>query len=593
MHVLNDNSFGKVKRELEYLDRFDILNFLVRFTYKICIGGKSKMNSRWKVTISLLIVILLGSTVLFFNLNNKDTKEIIIPSENNGNTDYSGIYYLHDDLPEHGQNIGNTHDVGDLLRAQPHGNEERYCAKWVQFDFDEHVFGEDIGDESYTITSIYYHIWWKSANKNADIGTEVHGLYDSHTEFSTSLSYDDSVSVSNKNGYWLTTHVQTVGYYEEDIHDMAVKVISIDAIPSVFSGTNQYSFIILNLEDNETLKLQDKDEDGITDYDDMMDGEDENPLSTSYRIVKEDWIIEHSEEIKGEKLLVNGDIIVKPGGRLAIKDTLLKMNQKGEQFRIKVEPGGELIIRDSELVTDDPDHWYSRTLNSEHWHDERTFEIYGKAEIVNNAIDYGSIIYVRESNDTIIEKNEISHFYYGLFCSYSNPKINDNIILPFIGNGIFLWHSDPHIINTIISTYIGTGISCYFSSPIIEDCEISGGSNDFFLSGGSRPIVSNSEFNTNMVHVDDSKSTLLIGSFESDDPQGKDNIESETRPQNAPSSMAVGVTLVIVILFIYFIVRKNADMEHKNSANSATKKEGKGEKSTKIRPKNSWKSKSR
>ena len=84
----------------------------------------------------------------------KDGKDGSDKFSNDQELNYSGIYYLHDDLPEHGQDIGNTHDVGDLLRVEPHGKEERYCAKWVQFDFDEHVFGEITGDESYYIENI-------------------------------------------------------------------------------------------------------------------------------------------------------------------------------------------------------------------------------------------------------------------------------------------------------------------------------------------------------------------------------------------------------------------------------------------------------
>jgi parallel beta-helix repeat protein len=414
---------------------------------------------------------------------------------------------------------------------------------------------------------------------------------------------------------------------------MAVKVVSIDAIPSVFSGTNQYSFIILNLEDNETLNIRDQDEDGLSDYeelytyftnpedidtdndglsdseevitgedgyitdpndfdmdnDDIMDGEDPDPKNTNFHIINEDWIITKSEEIKNEKLLVNGNIIVKPGGKLTIEDSVLKMNQEGEQYGIRVERGGELNIEDSVLVTDDPSHWYSRTLNPEHWHAQRTFEIFGKAILLNNIIDYGSIIYIRESNNTVIEGNTISHFYYGIFCSYSSPVINDNIISPFIGNGIFLWHSSPYIRDTIITTYIGTGISCYYSSPIIDNSEISGGSNDFFLSGGSIPIVSNTKFNTSMVHIEDESSSLLIGTFDSEEQKGNENIKSEVQTQNNSSFLGIGMIILAFISFIFFISRKYTNNKRKNHENSAQNKVGKGNRITKIKPKKSWK----
>ena len=380
-------------------------------------------------------------------------------------SDCSGIYYLHDDLPEHGQDIGNTHDVGDLLRIEPHGNEERYCAKWVQFDFDGHVLGELTGDDGLKISTIYYHIWWKSTTQVAEIGVEVHGLYDSSTDYSFTASFDNAISIVETNGYWLTTHLQEVDYFQEDIHDLAIKVVSIDAIPSVYSGLNQPSFIILNVDDDETLKFQDQDNDGLSDYDelfvystnpnnpdtdhdelddweevingtdglitepnnpdmdndDLLDGNDPNPLSTQYRIIEEEWIISGNEVVKDDGLLVKNNITVLRGGSLSIENTVLKMNQNGEMNRIRVDEGGELSISNSKLTTDDPDHWYSMALNTEHWHDERSFEIYGKATLKNNIINYGSSIYIRYSNDTILQGNEILHYYYGVFSSYSSP----------------------------------------------------------------------------------------------------------------------------------------------------------------------------
>ena len=536
---------------------------------------------------------------------------------NYSDMDYSGIYYLHDDLPEHGQNIGNTHDVGDLLRVQPHGKEERYCAKWVQFDFDEHVFGESNGDESYTINNIYYHIWWKSANEKASIGVEVHGTYDSHTDYSFSTSHDETVSIVEKNGYRLTVGFQKVGYFQEDIHNMAVKVVSIDAIPSVYSGVDQYSFIILNLDDEETLKTTDKDSDGLQDYDelftyftnpedpdtdndglddseevqkgkdqiitdpnnfdidndDIFDGKDTEPLTTQYRIIKNDWVVEGKEVVRNDGLLLRSNLVVKKGGKLTLDNVILKMNQEGQQHRIRVEKGGELEILNSNLVTDDPDHWYSMTLQTEHWHEHRTFEIFGKATIQNNIIDYGGMLYIRDNNNTIIKGNKISHYYYGIFCSFASPKLQSNTILPFVGNGIFLWHSSSEIINTEIRTYIGTGISCYYSSPVIRDCIISGGSNDFFLSCNSHPIVSNTEFNKSMVHIDDGNSTLMIGSFDKNSKQNDDNESNSWYGSMIFTELFVIGFIIFCIFLACYLLRGKFDFPNQLSSLEHNKKE--------------------
>jgi hypothetical protein len=264
------------------------------------------------------------------------------------------------------------------------------------------------------------------------------------------------------------------------------------------------------------------------------------------------------------------------------------MNQEGEQSSIRVDLGGELKILNSKLVTNDPDHWYSHTLQTEHWHDERTIEIYGKATILDNHIDYGGIIYIRFSNDTVIKGNEISHYYYGIFCSYSTPEIKDNIIMPFIGNGIFLWYSSPFITNTTISTYIGTGISCYYSSPIIKDSEIYGGSNDLFLSGGSHPILSNTKFNKSMVHIDDSDSSILIGTFDSENQPVNENIQEEKQSTNLNPILGIGIIITLVVIFLYFLSKTQAESDHKYTESSVKKKEGKEGRGTKIRPKRSW-----
>ena len=39
---------------------------------------------------------------------------------------YDGLYYLHDELPRFGQNIGNLHDVGELRRSRPAHHDEGY-----------------------------------------------------------------------------------------------------------------------------------------------------------------------------------------------------------------------------------------------------------------------------------------------------------------------------------------------------------------------------------------------------------------------------------------------------------------------------------
>jgi hypothetical protein len=190
----------------------------------------------------------------------------------------------------------------------------------------------------------------------------------------------------------------------------------------------------------------------------------------------------------------------------------------------------------------------------------------------------------------VIDGNEISHYYYGLFSSYSNPKIDNNVILPFIGNGIFLWHSNPQITNTRIIAYIGTGISCYFSSPLIVDSEINAGSNDFYLSSDSHPTVSNTIFNTSMVHIDDASSSLLVGAFEK--KSNRSEVDQQFRSDETYQfGKIIGILTFSLLSIIFIILMKSIYLKPRIKEKSFDRNINKKRKRMKIRPKNSWKRK--
>jgi parallel beta-helix repeat protein len=212
------------------------------------------------------------------------------------------------------------------------------------------------------------------------------------------------------------------------------------------------------------------------------------------------------------------------------------------------------------------------TLNTEHWHEERSIEVLGTLVIRNSIVDYGCMIYIRNSNESIIEGNQILHYYYGIFSSHSTPTIKDNVISPFIGNGIFLWHSSPVIENTIIETYIGTGISIYYSSPIIKNSYVRGGSNDFYISGDSHPIVSNTTFDSSMVHIADEHSSLLVGTLGSEDGSSGGSSEESTGSGVDPVTWGV----IVMFTFIVFTVamRKTSIQTKSNGRGSANGRSG-------------------
>ena len=181
-------------------------------------------------------------------------------------SDINGIYYLRDDDPL------NYLDEGSLLRGAPSEDEVTSCGLFIIFHFAE----KDDYLENLTIYNIYYHIWQKSPESPLegeifDLGYCTSGAHD--IKMNESITINTSKNNDIVNDYRL---IQTMHYIDPDIayfdnygiYNFTIKLIGNS--PNVRTYPDQYSFIILNLEDNTTLKEYDRDGDYLNDFDELF-----------------------------------------------------------------------------------------------------------------------------------------------------------------------------------------------------------------------------------------------------------------------------------------------------------------------------------
>ena len=160
-----------------------------------------------------------------------------------------------------------------------------------------------------------------------------------------------------------------------------------------------------------------------------------------------DWIIEDGDVVvrSDEELILNGDLIIKPGGNLTLNNVNLKFNSTlSNSLKLEVQANntgnyskmGELNILNSNITITDPD--------GDHYFE---FIIKGNATIYNTKLSYiggsdpvsGIQIY---SDNVIISKCTIEHCKYsGLYIS-ADPIIFENTIS---GNKYGIYYESAHV----------------------------------------------------------------------------------------------------------------------------------------------------
>lgn len=209
------------------------------------------------ISVFLILVLFTGTSFTLSTAKIVQEKKGILTT-----TEIDGLYYLRDDDP-----LGWA-DVGSLLRGPPEEDELTQCGMFVNFHFAEP--GDYI--RTNTISNIYYRFWQQYC---ADVEYEVgYSTSSEHTAgFDEFLIIDINDYKSEVDGLRLmqifqNTDPKIAVFNGDEIFNFTIKIFGPN--PYVICSPHQSSFVILNLEDNGTLKTYDRDGDGLSDFDELF-----------------------------------------------------------------------------------------------------------------------------------------------------------------------------------------------------------------------------------------------------------------------------------------------------------------------------------
>jgi len=184
-------------------------------------------------------------------------------TEKSSTTSIDGLYYLRDDDPL------NWVDVGSLLTDLPVENELTQCGMFVNFHFAQP--GDYIGAN--TIFNIYHRFWQKVYVHEIEYEIGYSTSSEHSAGFNESIWVDTSDYICEVNNYRLLQVVQNTNpeiavFKDDEIYNFTIKFFGPN--PNILCNPNQYSFVILNLEDNLTLQGYDRDNDLLNDFEELF-----------------------------------------------------------------------------------------------------------------------------------------------------------------------------------------------------------------------------------------------------------------------------------------------------------------------------------
>jgi hypothetical protein len=200
--------------------------------------------------------------ILFIGLSTIQLTGAMKKEKNYHNTELNGLFYLRDDDPL------NWDDVGSLLLGESFDDEITRCGMFVNFHFAQK------GDynREYRVFNIYYHFWQKEfSNGEYEVGYST--SYEHTAGFNESVTIDINDYKSDVDGYRLlqilqNTNPEIAVFNEDEVFNFTIKMFGPN--PYVICSQQQCSFIIINLEDNVTLKSYDRDNDQVNDYEELF-----------------------------------------------------------------------------------------------------------------------------------------------------------------------------------------------------------------------------------------------------------------------------------------------------------------------------------
>ena len=182
------------------------------------------------------------------------------------NQEISGLYFLRDD--DIGQPIN---DEGTLKKETPKDNESTFCGMYILFHFAE----EGTYLEKNTIDNIYFHVWQKTPEYDFegwefDLGYCNQANHNWYMNESVHINTSECISVFDNYRLvqtMLYSNQELATFEGDEIYNFTIK--SMGNCPRIRNNPNQYSFVMLNLEDNNTLINFDRDDDLLNDFDEL------------------------------------------------------------------------------------------------------------------------------------------------------------------------------------------------------------------------------------------------------------------------------------------------------------------------------------
>ena len=132
--------------------------------------------------------------------------------------------------------------------------------------------------ENITISNIYYHIWQKIPESPFegelfDWGYYTEGGHNAHLNESIIVETNQENAISTVENYRLFqfmqyTNTDIAEFQGNEIFNFTIKAYGNG--PNVITSSNQCSFIYINLEENSTLMNYDRDNDNLSDYEELL-----------------------------------------------------------------------------------------------------------------------------------------------------------------------------------------------------------------------------------------------------------------------------------------------------------------------------------
>lgn len=239
---------------------------------------------------------------------------------------------------------------------------------------------------------------------------------------------------------------------------------------------------------------------------------------------KGDWVITNNEVAQDTEILLDGNLIVKKGGRLTLRNVKLTLDCTYDgEYGIKVKSGGRIIIKNSVISTARDIGRYTFIVEENSGFKMRNSELHycGYGTPYGTYDDTaGLAIY---TNNVLIEKNLFSNNFNGIMLKeVSRPTISNNQFLENTWSGISMWNTKKARIekNTFEDGYNGVWMyRC--NNNIIED--------NSFTSHFEGPIFLFTCWNNNIINnnMDGSANSSWVG-VELDKVSGNNLVTNNT-----------------------------------------------------------------